>query len=118
MRSLTLLSIFVLVCFTNSMESKAYRFHHSHGYRSHWLCHPCKELFKQVKKEVGHAAKLEENQLQQIVNKACKELQIGLLEKVCRKIGKEELDKLYDLIVNKDKVIDPDHACKAIHLCK
>ncbi|KAI6212549.1 hypothetical protein M3Y94_00039200 [Aphelenchoides besseyi] len=118
MRSLTLLSIFVFVCFIYSMESEAHSFHHPHWHRPHWLCRPCKELFKQIKKAVGDAAKLEENQLQEIVNKACKELHIGMLEEVCRKIGKDELDKLYDLIVNKDKMIDPDHACKAIHLCK
>ncbi|KAI6225424.1 hypothetical protein M3Y99_01341100 [Aphelenchoides fujianensis] len=88
----------------------------------HWhprpLCHPCKELFKLVKERVKDVAHLEKPQLQGMIDDACKQLHEPLLEHVCRKIGAKELDRLFDLIVNKDKLIDPDHACKALHACK
>ncbi|KAI6225436.1 hypothetical protein M3Y99_01342300 [Aphelenchoides fujianensis] len=87
----------------------------------HWhpgpLCHPCKELFKLVKERVKDVAHLEKPQLQGMIDDACKQLHEPLLEHVCRKIGAKELDRLFDLIVNKDKLIDPDHACKALHAC-
>ncbi|KAI6227622.1 hypothetical protein M3Y99_01233300 [Aphelenchoides fujianensis] len=88
----------------------------------HWhprpLCHPCKELFKLVRERVKDVAHLEKPQLQGMIDDACKQLHEPLLERVCRKIGAKELDRLFDLIVNKDKLIDPDHACKALHACK
>ncbi|KAI6243591.1 hypothetical protein M3Y99_00117100 [Aphelenchoides fujianensis] len=91
-----------------------------HGHELRWrpLCHPCKELFKLVKDRVKDVAHLEKPQLQGMINDACKQLHEPLLEHVCRKIGAKELDRLFDLIVNKDKLIDPDHACKALHACK
>ncbi|KAI6243252.1 hypothetical protein M3Y99_00118700 [Aphelenchoides fujianensis] len=87
-------------------------------FRSRPLCHPCKELFKLVKDRVKDVAHLEKPQLQGMINDACKQLHQPLLEQVCRKIGAKELDHLFDLIVNKDKLIDPEHACKALHACK
>ncbi|KAI6227615.1 hypothetical protein M3Y99_01232500 [Aphelenchoides fujianensis] len=86
--------------------------------RSRPLCHPCKELFKLVRERVKDVAHLEKPQLQGMIDDACKQLHQPLLERVCRKIGAKELDRLFDLIVNKDKLIDPDHACKALHACK
>ncbi|KAI6243563.1 hypothetical protein M3Y99_00113900 [Aphelenchoides fujianensis] len=95
---------------------------HGHKLHPHWhprpLFRPCKELFKLVKERVKDVAHLEKPQLQGMIDDACKQLHEHLLERVCRKIGAKELDRLFDLILNKDKLIDPEHACTALHACK
>ncbi|KAI6182059.1 hypothetical protein M3Y97_00339500 [Aphelenchoides bicaudatus] len=90
----------------------------SEAAKIHLLCKPCQKFFTELKKDLPDVATITEEVLKSVINTECESLDwIPFVDKICEKVLDWGLDKLFNLIVNEDGKIDPQHDCQALKMC-